>query len=1086
MSGFVPNNIPVKMTNGIDTKSDPKSLQTKLTVLQNASFQSPGQLIKRDGFQALTTNIIGGGSISAGVGLGAFQNQLTVMDGNSLYSYSQDANGFNNQGPMTICNLSSVNSVTRTIYSQSNPDSAYDPVTGLKCYVYADTGSGGINYSVIDSTTGSSIVFNKQIAPSGGTTQTAKVMLLGTHFIIVYFNSGGSHAGINYASISTATPTAITLNNAVSLTTGNVFDCVISNSNLYITYYDTVSTFLSIKSLTPALSLSAAYHLASPAGTLAYLGTTTDASFNIWVAYAKQASNSNFIAVANGALTTTVLAATSFEAGAQLTNATLLVNGTTAYIYGEHLSSQTQGSSNSIYFYQMTIGGTLTAGILLMGGVGLASKAFFYNSSVYLLTIYAGSFASTIYSAFVGYEPAVLTTIEPTYFLINATPALVGTYQNLVLKIAPSLGGSYYTTGILPEVLKTATGNYSIPYLLEERASIEEGSITFETGVQNANISFVLSQSLSKLQFGNNQNIASGQLWAYDGQNIVEQGFHLFPENAFWENTALTGGAIGIGASTAAINQFEYCVVYEWVDNQGQTHQSAPSIPIVVQNIPGASIRFTGQLFIGQNVINNPSSFAGLIVGQVITDITTPANLPADTFITAIDVPNNVIVLSQNATANGSSDILQTDDDCVNEIILPTLRQTNKQNVSIVVYRTQNNGTIFYRVTSHTLIQAQNGLILNNPAVDRILFFDALSDPQIIGNQQLYTTGGTVENINAPATSALTTFKNRAVYLSPENPTQWGYSQQIVPGVPIEFNSELFVENVDQRVGQLLAAGQLDDKLILFGATSKWYVVGQGPSANGTQNDFSDATKIAGVSGCSNQASVIEIPTGLIYQDSQRGLWLLDRSLQESYIGADVEAYNSFPIVAAQLFEDHNKVMFTLSNGTNLLYEYYVGQWEVDPFANEAVDASIFQNNVVYLQSNGLVLEQTPGVFSDNGNVIPMQLQTGWIDFSGLEGFGRVWELQIMGTYFSPHTLNINIYNDFSSTPSQVVTIPVLSQPNIYAFRIKIKQQKCTSMMINITESQSGTPGQGFSLSSIAFRVGTKKGLNKLPAGASF
>jgi hypothetical protein len=108
------------------------------------------------------------------------------------------------------------------------------------------------------------------------------------------------------------------------------------------------------------------------------------------------------------------------------------------------------------------------------------------------------------------------------------------------------------------------------------------------------------------------------------------------------------------------------------------------------------------------------------------------------------------------------------------------------------------------------------------------------------------------------------------------------------------------------------------------------------------------------------------------------------------------------------------------------------------------------------------------------------------MSFAGLEGFQRVWELQILGTWKSPHTLTINIYTDFGTSPSQVVTIPVLTQPTIYQFRIKMKVQKCESMQIQITESQSGTYGEGLSLSSLAFRVGVKKGLNKLPAGASY
>ena len=155
-------------------------------------------------------------------------------------------------------------------------------------------------------------------------------------------------------------------------------------------------------------------------------------------------------------------------------------------------------------------------------------------------------------------------------------------------------------------------------------------------------------------------------------------------------------------------------------------------------------------------------------------------------------------------------------------------------------------------------------------------------------------------------------------------------------------------------------------------------------------------------------------------------------------------------------------------------------------YASGAVDSTIYQNDLVYLLSTGQMLQQTPGVFSDNGSVIPLSFTTGWMSFSGIEGFQRVWELQILGTYKSPHTLTVNIYTDYGSSPVETVTIPVLSQPSIYQYRIKLKQQKCEAIQVQVTESQTGTGAEGLSLSSLAFRVGVKRGLYKLPASQSF
>lgn len=1044
-------NIPVKMTVGIDEKSDPKSLQTKLTILQNASFQSPGQIKKRDGFQALYQSIIGGGSISNGQGLATFQNELNIMDGSNFYSYSTENQTNVNKGQMTPVQLQNVNPIIRNIYSQSQPDSAYDPITGLKCYVYMDSGSGGLNYSVEDSNTGTFIVSNAILNASA---TLAKVMVIGNYFVIVYHLPA---SGLVYAFISTSTPAIITtgvlINSQVPSTRAN-FDCVVTNGNLYISYQNTFGHILT-NTLSPTLVLSAPYDAGAYGFSIYFMGIAADAASNIWITFGAGIQTSNSITVVNSSLTTTVLPITSFDSTNYLANSTLTITGTIATIFGEVNQSPTYTTNNHANYinkYQMTLAGTLTPGTLLMKGVGLASKAILYNGNSYLLSVYDGCYQTSVNSS--AQTVVSLVSIEPTYFLLNQS-------GQIQMKLAPELAGSYYTLGILPEIVNLGSGQYSLAYLLEERTTAVNGVVTFQTGAQYANFSFMPSYPAPKLQFGSNLHIGSGQLWMYDGQNIVEHGFHIYPENLI--NTAIAAaGGIGIGASTSTVNQVQYCSLYEWVDNQGQTHQSAPSIPITV-NLPMDStltaISNVGSTVAGSNIITLPGAAnPGTLFGQVYFDATTSGTFPAGTYL--VGYSNNMtglnMIMSQQALTTVTSHTFSTYDVSRISVQIPTLRQTNKKLVSIVLYRTENNGTIFYRVTSPNNPAGNNALTFNDPTVDFIVITDVLPDAEIIGNEQLYTTGGELENIAAPAISALCTFKNRMIYLSPENPFQWGYSKQVLTGVPVEFNSLEFVENIDQQIGFAKAVQKLDDKLIFFGPTSKYYVVGQGPTPSGAQNDFSDATRIAGISGCSNPDSVVEIPTGLMYQDSVKGIYLLDRSLTESYIGADVEAYNGFTVTSVQKFETQNKVKFTLSNGVNLVYDWYVSQWEIDPFAIPAVDSTVFENDFTYLQANGLVLQQTPGVFSDNGNVIPMQLQSGWISPAGLEGFGRIWELQIMGTYYSPHTLTVTLYNDFSMTPSQIVTIPVLSNPGQYQFRIKLKVQKCESIMINITETQAG------------------------------
>ena len=84
---------------------------------------------------------------------------------------------------------------------------------------------------------------------------------------------------------------------------------------------------------------------------------------------------------------------------------------------------------------------------------------------------------------------------------------------------------------------------------------------------------------LIKGQLGRSTFFAGGMLSTYDGQQIVEHGFHLYPEGY-----SVTAAGVG-GSMTAGVHQV--VVVYEWIDGQGQRHQSAPGLPVTVTTVGG-------------------------------------------------------------------------------------------------------------------------------------------------------------------------------------------------------------------------------------------------------------------------------------------------------------------------------------------------------------------------------------------------------------------------------------------------------------------------------------------------------------------
>lgn len=1055
-----PQNVPISFAQGVDQKTDPKQvIPGKMLVLQNASFQSPNQIQKRDGFNSLSQNIISGSSISNGVGISSYMKELVEIDGTNVYSYSPSESAWSNKGQKIVTELSVFN-VYRSINTQTVQDGAFHAGTNLQIFTWVDS-FYGLSYSVLDNTTKLSLITSQGLQNA----KNVKVLTIGSFFLVIYYNVVSTH--LEYYAINTATPTAatgpVTIATDINTSTPN-YDAEVINNKVFIFYAR--SSSIAGYSIDTSLTKSTQFTYSSSLTGGNCFSVVGDASNNVWVTVSQTSTIYYFIVNQSFGL---VLPQTIVSAETALT-LTGVVSGTTMdLLYELGATGLTTNASNYIKNVQITLAGSVGSSAVLLRSVGLTSKPFIFNFRFYFLISYNGSLIEDPNNG----NAFILSTTEPTYFVMNDAGQVVS-------KIAPQNAGGYasLSSSLLCEVVSLGNGKFSFPYLLQDRVTAVNGQLQFNTGVASATLNFIPVVSAPKLVLAQDLHIGGGFLSLYDGENVVEHGFHIYPENVTPGPVVLSPhGAIGPGTLGSVLLSYQYTAVYEWADNQGQIHQSAPSIPGTITFTPAATASiFTASCGLNSNVLTSVSSFTGVFLGQVLSN----GNIPIGSYITGINSSGSKVTISQAATATGTSQTFDTQDAYTIDVVVPTLRITSKTNVSIALYRTLANGTVFYRASSIV------PLTYNDPSVDTITFVDKIADPILVGNQQLYTTGGEVSNLATPTVSALTTFKNRAVYLMPENHFQWGYSKQVLPNEPLEFNFLEFIENVDQRIEKVSAAGPLDDKLILFGPRLKFFVVGDGPSPSGANNDFTEATKIAGTTGCTNQRSVIEVPVGLIYQDPQKGIWLLDRSLQEHYIGADVEQYNSFTVTSSALIPNSNKAIFTLSNGVNLIYDYYVSQWETDVFSTGAFDSTIFQNDFIYLRPNGLVLQQTPGTFTDSGALVPIAFTTGWLSFAGIEGFQRVWELQILGTYKSPHVLNITIYTDFSTTASQTVTIPVLTEPFPYQFRIHLKPQQCETMQIQLVESQPGAIGEGFSLSSLAFRVGVKRGLNKLPAGASF
>jgi hypothetical protein len=421
--------------------------------------------------------------------------------------------------------------------------------------------------------------------------------------------------------------------------------------------------------------------------------------------------------------------------------------------------------------------------------------------------------------------------------------------------------------------------------------------------------------------------------------------------------------------------------------------------------------------------------------------------------------------------------------------------------VVLAVYRTQSLGSTYYRVN-----QLASEYVYNDPTAQTISFIDTKSDAQISSNSLLYTTGNVFENITLPSTNLLAVGKNRVIVAGTDvEPNRVYFSKEKEEGVSIEFSAELSVI-VDSLGGDITAVAALDDKIIIFKKSLVYFIGGQGPDKVGN-GSFSIPQLVASDCGCIYPQSIVLTGDGIMFQ-SQKGIYLLDRQLQISYIGNPLDSITTdvttpFQVTSAVNLPDQNQVFFTDTNNSGYVYDTYFKQWYTHSLPFSPVSATSL-NNSWYVSSSSNMYQQTKDQAFDSVNsAIISRVKTNWISIAQLDGFVRIFAILIYGDNANlQHTLKANLYYDFEDFPRESVSITPYDLSNasvygsdatygsgspyggsfngVYNFVIRPKVQKCTSIQIELfDEFPTGDRTQSFNFSGISLVVGVKSSYNK-------
>mgnify|MGYP000857432864 CR=1 FL=1 len=426
------------------------------------------------------------------------------------------------------------------------------------------------------------------------------------------------------------------------------------------------------------------------------------------------------------------------------------------------------------------------------------------------------------------------------------------------------------------------------------------------------------------------------------------------------------------------------------------------------------------------------------------------------------------------------------------------------QVVNVVLYRTLANGTVYYRVGAKTA-----GALTRS-------WLDTYPDGSLEVNPVLYTQPGTVGTSQPrqapPPFTCETVHFDRVFGANGKN--VW-YSATLVDGEGVWF-SDAFQFPVE-RGGNITGLSSQDGHLYIFKGDSIFLVDGQGPpESGGNGTEFSSPIELPTEVGCIDPRSIVRTQDGIMFQ-STRGIEVLTRAQAVEWIGEPVRGQTAaFPVVtSAVLDEKTSRAIFTCAPsesasgpapGILLVYNLNTRMWSVSnvtlgetaqAYACGAIVPDYSDGNksiYAFVGTDGFVLNETQSISYDTdkdgvNTFIPMSVEVPWVKMAGLNGFQRIWRVQVEGEKSGPHDLTISIATDYEVgyPQTRTWTWDEINSFDKEAVEIHVKQQKSRSLRVKIADAPptgEGLTGYGKTITmfGLAIKWGQKAGTYKLPA----
>jgi hypothetical protein len=511
--------LSLPMSLGIDTENAAPLIDNqRFAFLSNCVFNKDnnGQLHKRSGHNPLLRTLQGGGMLPAAQLLAIFNEETCAVAGGALYGYSTQAQNWANRGSLPMVQEVETN-IAAGAFSVQNPDAVI--LNGMAYYAYEMNGNSWVK--VVDDS-------NKSIKATiklfGGSVPnyTPKLVSNGTNVIALSTTA----LGVMWATTINATTYAATFSSVLGITLDVVanegcFDAAVLSGTLYVAfihssgvyiYSYSASTLANIATANPGLAGTTGAVAPAPIS-LSTAGTSIVLTWQFAQNAPANAGKFQTVAYSSSALMSPTTYSLFPVAGAPAAAPRLATLGLT------------YGSANILLvFYEQAPSGiailssinfevvNLSGGNVAMGtwstGTNISGQPFVQGSNLYLPVVYPSQVQQTLFLTYqaLGTTPIGLAQVAGRYFSSNDAGAAPTNFRT-------------------PQSFVTSTGQ-SLPVVVQP-----QGTSASSVSASLSELSLSFSVAMNSAQLGGDQHLALGSMMMdYDGTNLVEHNFHLFPE----------------------------------------------------------------------------------------------------------------------------------------------------------------------------------------------------------------------------------------------------------------------------------------------------------------------------------------------------------------------------------------------------------------------------------------------------------------------------------------------------------------------------------------------------------------------------